>query len=97
MADKLRIHEEGVWKQCWFHCPGCQNDHAFTVAGTRGPIWTWNGSMVSPTFTPSLMCDRDTPSRRCHTIVTDGKIAFQLDCHHTLAGQTVDMPDWEDW
>ena len=76
----------------WFHCPGCECDHGIHV-----PQWTWNGSIEAPTFTPSLMCNRDYPESRCHTIITDGKIAFQGDCYHAMAGKTVDMPDWEGW
>lgn len=33
-----------------FWCPGCEKAHQVYV-GT----WTWNGSLVSPTFTPSLL------------------------------------------
>ncbi len=33
---------------------------------------------------------------RCHSFVTDGKIAFGEDCSHALKGKTVDLPDWED-
>ena len=32
----------------------------------------------------------------CHSFVTDGRIQFLGDCTHALAGQTVDIPDWED-
>jgi hypothetical protein len=32
----------------------------------------------------------------CHSFVTDGKIQFLSDCSHKLAGQTVDIPDWDD-
>lgn len=32
---------------------------------------------------------------RCHSFVRDGKIQFLNDCQHALAGQTVDLPDWE--
>jgi len=31
----------------------------------------------------------------CHSFVTDGRIQFLSDCTHKLAGQTVDIPDWE--
>lgn len=31
----------------------------------------------------------------CHSFVTDGRIQFLGDCTHALAGQTVDIPDWE--
>jgi hypothetical protein len=32
----------------------------------------------------------------CHSFVTDGRIQFLNDCTHELAGQTVDIPDWDD-
>ncbi|WEX16299.1 DUF6527 family protein [Pseudomonas sp. G11] len=32
----------------------------------------------------------------CHSFVTNGRIQFLGDCTHKLAGQTVDLPDWED-
>ncbi len=32
---------------------------------------------------------------RCHSFVTDGRIRFLGDCTHALAGQTVDLPDFD--
>lgn len=29
----------------------------------------------------------------CHSFVTDGKIQFLSDCSHSLAGQTVELPE----
>lgn len=31
----------------------------------------------------------------CHSFVTDGRIAFLGDCTHGMAGQTVDLPEWD--
>lgn len=31
----------------------------------------------------------------CHSFVTDGRIQYLGDCTHGLAGQTVDLPEWE--
>lgn len=31
----------------------------------------------------------------CHSFVTDGKIQFLPDCTHGLAGQTVEIPNWD--
>lgn len=31
----------------------------------------------------------------CHSFITDGRIQFLSDCTHELAGQTVDMVEWE--
>lgn len=74
-----------------FHCPGCEYGHNIEV-----PRWTWNGSLELPTFTPSLLVNKDFPAARCHSHITDGKIQFLSDCFHKLAGQTVDIPDWDD-
>jgi hypothetical protein len=99
---KLYQYEPGLLV---FHCPGCGYDHPFHVApqrrerradGSEAPLWEWNGSMDKPTFTPSLLCNKDFPDKRCHSYVTDGKIQFLGDCFHKLAGQTVEIPEWED-
>ncbi len=68
----------------FFFCPGCKNYHVFDRR------WQWNGNMDLPTFTPSLLCN-PSGERRCHSFVRDGKIEYLSDCHHALAGQTVDM------
>ena len=78
-----------------FHCPGCLHSHPFEVDAPDDTGWTWNGSLDKPTFFPSLLCDKDDPLRRCHSFVTDGCIRFLPDCWHPLAGQTVDLPDWD--
>lgn len=95
MGIKIHKYGAGTWV---FHCPGCKYEHPFRVDGdaTR-PQWTWNGSEEKPTFTPSLMVNRDWPEMQCHLNMTDGKIHFHTDCHHDLKGQVVDCPDWEGW
>ena len=72
-----------------FHCPACGYSHPFHT-----PQWTWNGSFERPTFWPSLMVNMGTSSQ-CHLFLTDGKIIYQADCMHAMAGKTVDVPDWE--
>lgn len=84
-----------------FHCPGCGYDHAFTVGpqnetGEERPRWTWNGSFEAPTFSPSLLCNKDTPDVRCHSFVEEGKIRFLGDCWHALKDTTVALPDWDE-
>lgn len=99
MASKLHRYSnpEGLpGEQLWFNCPGCECAHGFTVGSSvPGRNWQWNGSMDKPTFTPSLLCNKDYPESRCHSFVTDGKIQFLSDCYHGLAGQTVEIPDWD--
>lgn len=87
MGQKLHKFSESVY--C-FHCPGCGNAHPVDV--TR---WTWNGSMEAPTFSPSLLCNQHHEPSRCHSFIADGKIQFLSDCWHPLAGQTVEIPEWE--
>jgi hypothetical protein len=89
-----KIHEMGQGptggRNYVFHCPGCGYGHPFEV-----PRCSWNGSFDRPTFRPSLLCNQHDPSSRCHCFVTDGKIQFLADSWHPLAGQTVDLPDWD--
>lgn len=83
-----------------WHCPGCEGGHGVPVSGhSSGKGWQWNGSLDSPTLSPSVLVNvgGSNPTEPiCHTFITDGKIQFLADSTHKLAGQTVDVPDWED-
>jgi len=70
-----------------FECPGCGHAH---VVDNR---WSFNDNFDKPTFKPSVLVSKDDHKRRCHSFVTDGNIIFLNDCHHNLAGQTVELPD----
>lgn len=78
-----------------FHCPACQYGHPFEVNAPNGQGWTWNGSLELPTFTPSLLVHGSETTPKCHSFVADGRIQFLADCTHGMAGQTVDIPDWD--
>lgn len=96
MPAKIQTYGNGLWV---FHCPGCGYDHPFHTDPQHHPTnqsWWWNESLDKPTFTPSLLVFKDDPERRCHSFVTNGRIQFLTDCHHKLAGQTVELPDWEE-
>lgn len=77
-----------------FDCPGCERVHGISVALGR---WTWNGSFDAPTVQPSILAEwyegPERGERRCHSYITDGQIQFLSDCTHSLAGQTVDLPE----
>ena len=86
-----------------FWCPGCDMPHGiYTGQGAR-PRWAWNNSTEKPTFDPSIKitypgidAGKDgAPAAVCHFFVREGKFEFLNDCTHALAGQTVDIPDWE--
>ena len=79
-----------------FYCPGCRLHHYFRIE--RGPkwngepVWSWNGDMDKPTFSPSLGINMGKDCQ-CHLFVRDGKIEYLGDCYHELAGQTIELPD----
>lgn len=79
-----------------FWCPGCDDVHQVVVESPNG--WGFNCDLDLPTFTPSVLVRMDftgdLPSKVCHSFVTDGRIQFLGDCTHSLAGQTVDLPEW---
>ena len=65
--------------------------------------WSFNGDFDKPTFRPSMLMqypaeNPETGHVREHFFVTDGRIKYLADCHHDMAGKTVDMIDctWGD-
>ena len=95
LSRVLATSEEG---SLWFECPGCAMMHRVMHGPGAGPRWGWNASVDKPSFTPSVLVQYpwSDGDRVCHSFVTDGRIQFLDDCTHALAGQTVDLPDWED-
>lgn len=83
-----------------FYCSGCGYFHHVQVEkgsnNPDGPIWTWNGDMDKPTFSPSLGVNMGT-DKQCHLLVRDGKISYLNDSHHELKGQLVEMENPDDW
>lgn len=82
-----------------FFCPGCGYYHHFIVeqgSDKSKPLWTWNGDMEKPTFSPSLGVNMAMSEHRCHSFVRNGQIEYLTDSFHSLAGQTVAMQeiDW---
>jgi hypothetical protein len=94
---KLKVSENGF---AMFRCPGCEENHRIRVKTPADgqphpewahiPMWGWNGSAERPSFAPSLHF-----RGKCHSFVEAGKIGFLLDSAHKLAGQTVEIPEWE--
>lgn len=86
-------------------CPSCQW-HEFPKKGKPGASWTFNGDLFKPTFTPSMnqlmrfseaVCEEDRrPDRRCHFIITAGRMQFCGDCTHDYKNKIIDMVPWPD-
>ena len=96
-----KSNEEGgeSGESFWFWCEGCNTNHRFVTkhpTGQTGPCWSFDGNIESPTFAPSLLCNRHaTPEdvalgvHRCHLFLRKGMIEYLGDCTHHLKGQTV--------
>lgn len=81
----------------WFWCSGCDTHHRFVTSlgkGETGPVWSFDGNEDSPTFSPSLLCNRDNAEpevgvHRCHLFLRNGVVEYLSDCTHELAGHKV--------
>jgi len=105
MAKLKRISED-TFK---FHCPACGKEHVIKAGAKYSPpyVWYFNGDINKPTFSPTVMArwgkyadpDWKEPaepgnwSGKCHFEIRDGKITFLKDSTHSMAEQTIDMPD----
>lgn len=77
-----------------YWCLGCGYEHVFGLR-TEGGHHEFNGDLNNPTVSPSLL-QNFTPGRTCHSFIKNGKIQYLSDCHHHLAGQTIELPDFEE-
>lgn len=91
------------YKTLTFCCPGCAEIlgggvglHMLPVSGDKQPQWSFDGNTEAPTLSPSILSsfgDRGS----CHSFIKNGRFEFLPDCTHSLAGQTIEMPDLPDW
>jgi hypothetical protein len=54
MHAKVKYQGEGMYS---FFCPGCGHDHVYYTVPphSNGSSWQFNGDILSPSFTPSLL------------------------------------------
>ena len=96
MGNKINFADDGT---CLFKCPGCESVHSIQVIG-REPTWTWNNKYDLPTFLPSVRVTQprfEGPCKYnnvCHFYIRSGYFLYLTDCTHHLAGQKIEMPDW---
>lgn len=99
---KFHKVKEGIYV---FHCPGCGHAHLVHTkeSGAEHPrCWTFNGDLNNPTVLPSIrqynppcVYNNYLEQTVCHSFVENGKIRFLSDCMHSMAGQTVEIGDFE--
>jgi len=102
--SKILIEGEG---ELFLFCPGCNCTHAINIKNSQRPCWGFNGDYERPTFEPSLLVTYPAnpnageeykewrTERRCHSFIRNGQIQYLTDCTHHLAGQTIDIPEWD--
>ena len=95
LSNKLHLRLHRDRGEYIFWCPGCEEPHGFIVRSDPRtyPSWTFNGSVLHPTFTPSLLHPRE---RRCHLFLIEGVIDYCSDCHHKFAGSKTHMRPYFD-
>lgn len=101
MGRKLHecLRHDGTHYSWAFYCPACQSLHQCDDR------WPFNGDQDRPTFVGSVLVHEVKPTPdsvpgyagrpRCHSFVTDGRISYCPDSTHAMAGQAVDLPDWD--
>lgn len=91
IKGKFRLSDDGMYI---FYCPGCNQYHYFRVNKEKGgPCWDFNFDYYKPTVTPSVLI---TGKKRCHSFIKDGQIQYLSDCEHHLAGQTIEMINYQE-
>lgn len=95
----IKLHEvlkqDGTHYSWCFYCPACEALHQCDDR------WPFNGDRERCTFGGSVLVHAvDVPENnyhrpRCHSFVADGRISYCSDSTRALAGQTVDLPDWD--
>lgn len=112
----VRLHDVDGEHYGYGHwCPGCNSFHPYfrtrrTARISTGPIWTFDGNEMKPTFGPSMRVythrtsytdekgvKHDFPEvTRCHYHLQKGRLNFCADSPHKLAGvQGVVLPEIE--
>lgn len=89
------IDKDVNYKHLLFWCPGCDLLHAITVAGNKEPKWVFDGNIIIPTCSPSILVRGNII---CHSFLVNGKLNFYSDSQHDFAGKDrVDVPELPDW
>ena len=94
LSPKLVKRSYGDFTPYEHWCPGCEAMHQIAVDQPfrNGARWSFDGNAGQPTFSPSVNVGPGTKVQ-CHYFIRAGRIEYCADCHHALAGQTVDLPD----
>ena len=80
-------------------CYGCKTPHPIWVNTECGPRWSFNGDIELPTFSPAISHRRfnEVTDKEfiCSYTILDGKITYLKECTHSMAGKTLELPDFD--
>lgn len=105
MAKVAKVVDGNDEHYAWsFECPGCGSGHLLPFKHTKayhtGPLWTFNGDVDNPTFSPSIRSrynfrGQTDPQTHdvCHFHIKNGQFEFCSDSTHELSGKTAPMAD----
>lgn len=91
MNEVARIRSYNDVQYLVWYCVGCECSHMVPVTGDKK--WGFNGDLVKPTLTPSVLCNHMVHGVDgvCHLFMKNGVIEFLGDCTHKFANQTVPL------
>jgi hypothetical protein len=72
-------------------CPACAEKHVIPISAPYKVLWTFNGDVLSPTFTPSVRLDKGN-DYRCHYNLEKGILKYCADSTHELRGRDIPLP-----
>ncbi len=102
VSNVLRTTAESDGATGYTHyCPGCKGAHYIRTKSPRpasgeNPVWTFNGNVDQPTFSPSIRIPADPKAPTvCHYHVIEGMISYCPDSPHALSGKKLPLPPIE--
>jgi hypothetical protein len=100
MSPTIRRKVTEYGESFHFWCPGCDECHNIPVnhGAAEGRKWGFDGNYDKPTITPSILVNvggAHPGQPICHSLIKAGRIEFCGDSTHALAGQTVDLPEFD--
>ena len=99
--SKKKIHKikEAGKETLVFFCEGCNDNHSVIIKGSNCPIWAWNGSEKTPTFSPSVRVryGSNPQSKMCHFYVRKGIIEYLHDCTHKFKDSNIPLKEFDLW
>lgn len=96
---EIPVSEDNTNGNYMHYCPGCKQLHMINtlVRNNNGAIWSFDGDVNNPTFSPSIhIHSTDAKGNRhtsCHYFIKSGYMHYCNDSRHELSGQIVELPN----